>query len=114
MDARLGTASASYRTIGPCTDAFDHPGERLIEPSEWPAIASELGLTTREWQVMILLFQGKTREAIAGELRIKTRTVRQYVEQLHVKLEVQDRVELVLRIVECRDHLRATTRSSFD
>lgn len=51
-----------------------------------------------------MLFEGKTRGEVADELGIKNRTVRQYVEQLHTKLQVNSRVGLVLRIIQVRDH----------
>lgn len=83
---------------------------------EWGSIASRLRLTRRESEVVVLLFLGNTRNAIARILSIKPSTVRQYMEQVHEKLGVQDRVTLVLSIIECRDELReqefdATTRT---
>ncbi|GAA5505790.1 response regulator transcription factor [Novipirellula caenicola] len=83
-----------------------HPGTRLVNWDEWPQIAAHLHLTQRELDVIVLLFYGHTRNAIGRMLEIQPRTVRQYVEQLHLKLEVQDRVALVLKVVECRDALR--------
>lgn len=83
-----------------------HPGERLISRQEWPAISMDLRLTARESEVVVLLFQGRSCESIAHRLSIKSRTVRQFLEQVYRKLDVQDRVALVLRIVESRDKLR--------
>ena len=82
-----------------------HPGEGLLSPEQWVGVAEELELTPREWEVSVLLFEGKTRESIARRLQLSTRTVRKYLEQLHDKLSVNDRVGLVLRIVETRDFL---------
>ncbi len=96
----------------PRGDDAIHPGHSLVAAQEWPEIADELGLTIREWQVCILLFQGQTRESIANRLSISTRTVRQYLEQMHRKLDVCDRVELVLRVVQCRDRIRAGQRTT--
>ena len=91
-----------------------HPGHRLVNADEWPAIASHLGLSIREWEVAVLLFQGHTRLTIARQLNIGARTVRQYVEQIHRKLAAEDRVQLVLLIIEVRDRLRGhdQTRSA--
>ena len=46
---------------------------------------------------------GHTRSLIGDKLGIKDRTVRQYLEQLHLKLRVNNRVSLVLRIIQVRD-----------
>ncbi len=87
-------------------DALSHPGERLITACEWPAIGNHLGLTTRELEVIVLLFHSNTVETISRKLTIKPRTVRQYVEQVHVKLKLTDRIELILRVIEARDAIR--------
>ena len=84
------------------------PGRRLIQKDEWSAIWNSLRLTKREGEVVKLLFNGGTNEAVARELDIRPRTVRQYVEQIYQKLSVQDRVSLALLIVECRDTLRGS------
>jgi DNA-binding NarL/FixJ family response regulator len=102
LDARLGFV-ADEESPG---DYAPHPGSRLVVPEEWPAIARSFGLTTREREVVILLFRGRTCASIAQDLSIRTRTVRQYLEQIYNKLDIQDRIELVLRIIEVRDELR--------
>lgn len=81
------------------------PAEGLISPQEWAEVAAALNMTPREWQVAVLIFDGKTRDTVARKLNLKPRTVRQYLERLHDKLEVSDRVGLVLRILQVRDDL---------
>ena len=77
----------------------DQPGKRLVAPDQWKKIAYILGISEREQEVCQLLFDGITREEIAEQMDIKVRTVRHYLERLHTKLRVNNRVALVLRIV---------------
>jgi DNA-binding CsgD family transcriptional regulator len=81
------------------------PDHNLISEAHWPLIANNLSLSDRELQVCQRLLDGLTREAIAKSLGIKYRTVRQYLEQLHEKLKVNNRVALVLRVIQVRDSL---------
>jgi DNA-binding NarL/FixJ family response regulator len=104
MDARLGFVGDDDSSIG---EDPTHPGQGLVTAEEWPAIAEVLNLTIREWEVVVMLFRGRSRLAVARKLGISARTVRHYLEQIHIKLRVQDRIELVLKIVEVRDQLRA-------
>ncbi len=100
MDDNRESASRNSRVTN------SHPGTRLIEPTEWQPIARQFRLSDRELQVLRLLFEGNTRESVSRILGIRPRTARQYVEQIHGKIGVCDRVELVLRLIECRDALR--------
>ncbi len=83
----------------------------MVQPEEWAGIRKQLGLSQREGEVVMLLFEGSTCEAAARKLNIKPRTVRQYVEQVHTKLAIKDRVELALLVIECRDSLRGSESS---
>lgn len=82
------------------------PGNLLITDEEWKEISAFASLSAREAQVCRLLFNGMNRTEIGESLRLKFSTVRQYAEQLHVKLRVNSRVHLVLRIILIRDHLK--------
>ena len=81
-------------------------GQRSVPAEEWPGIADALRLTIREWEVVVLTFQGLTRASVARELCISRHTVREYLERVHRKLDVNDRTQLLLRVIECRDLLR--------
>ena len=78
----------------------ENPGIGLLTPEEWTNVAQTLRFTPREWQVATLVFEGKTQDAIAVHLNIRPRTVRQHLERLYKKVEVHDRVGLVLRVVQ--------------
>ena len=83
----------------------DDPGANLVSEVQWQEIACAANLSGREFEVCQLLFEGLTREEVAEELSLKTRTVRQYMEHLHAKLRVTNRVGLVLRIIQIRDYI---------
>jgi len=81
------------------------PGQHLMSAEQWQKVASLVQLSEREQQVCELLFTGLTRAEIAIDLQIKPRTVRQHLENIHTKLNVHNRVGLVLRVMELRDIL---------
>jgi len=81
------------------------PGQQLVSEAQWEIVSSLLKLSDREQRVCRLLMDGCTRDSIGDQLGIKGRTVRQYLEQLHVKLRVDNRVSLVLRIIQMRDSI---------
>jgi len=83
----------------------ESPGQSMVLEDQWEKISVLLKLSGREQQVCRLLMDGSTRTSIADTLGIKSRTVRQYLEQLHVKLRVNNRVGLVLRVIQVRDSL---------
>ena len=91
----------------------NEPGTDLISDNEWKKISYLLGISEREQEVCRLLFQGITREDIAEKMGIKVRTVRHYLERLHTKLRVNNRVALVLRIIQVRDALKDIPESDF-
>ncbi|MGY4367163.1 DNA-binding CsgD family transcriptional regulator [Bradyrhizobium sp. LB1.3] len=63
-------------------------GERLVPP---PEFTSELGLTTREGEVLAWLSKGKTYRDIAQILGLSPRTVDKHLEQIYAKLGVENR-----------------------
>lgn len=84
----------------------EEPGTHLIYDTQWKKISYLLAISDREQEVCRLLFEGITREEIAERMDIKVRTVRHYLERLHTKLRVNNRVALVLRIIQVRDALK--------
>jgi DNA-binding NarL/FixJ family response regulator len=53
-------------------------------------------LTEKEKDVIILILEGYTNDAIANELDITTRTVKAHISSIFSKLHVNDRISLVL------------------
>lgn len=83
----------------------ENPAERLLTGEEWTRISQALSLTRREQQVAEKLLNGLTRDEIAEALDLSPRTVRQHMEMLHSKLDVTNRVGVVLRLISIRDQL---------
>lgn len=81
------------------------PGSDMLTQVQWSVTAKKLCLTNRERQVCQELFEGNTRNEIAEHLGIKPRTVRHYMENIHQKLVVSNRVGVVLRIIQMRDQI---------
>ena len=76
-----------------------HPGHGLLSSEDWVRVATRLQLTARELSVAVLLFEGKTRFQIARKLQCASGTVRVYIDRLFAKLNVKDRLGMVLAIV---------------
>ena len=91
----------------------EQPGKQLISDLQWKKISCILAISEREEEVCRLLFEGITREEIAVKMDIKVRTVRHYLERLHTKLRVSNRVALVLRLIQVRDALKDIPDSKF-
>ena len=70
-------------------------GQRVPRRRVWPA-----GLTTREVEVLRLLTQGRSNCAIAAELCISEKTVRNHVEHIYAKLGVSNRTGASLFAIE--------------
>lgn len=85
----LKTASAQ---CGPA----DH---RLVAPQTWTTVSEVLRLSPRELEVTHGIFDDQPERAIARRLGISTHTVHSHVERLYRKLDVNSRVQLVVRIM---------------
>ena len=60
-------------------------------------------LTGREWEVIMLLEQGMSTEAIADQLVLSSETVRSHVKNILRKLNVRSREEAVAAVKRMRD-----------
>lgn len=94
----------------------ENPSHQLMLPELWLQVAEIAELTNRERRVCELLFTGLTREQIARNLKVKPRTVRQHLEHIHTKLNVHNRVGVVLRVIQIRDGIvtRTTQQQTSD
>jgi DNA-binding NarL/FixJ family response regulator len=84
----------------------DDPSGDLLSPEDWVRVGEHVHLTPRELSVAVLIFEGKTRYQIARRLGCAQGTVRVYIDRLFAKLNVHDRVGIVLRVM--RVHLAIT------
>jgi DNA-binding NarL/FixJ family response regulator len=71
----------------------------MLSDLAWQGIACSLELSRRELQIVRATFDDRKESAIAEDLGIAPRTVHTHIERLHHKLEVADRLQLVLRIM---------------
>ena len=75
------------------------PGSVMFPELAWNEIAHSLNLSGRELQIVRAAFDDETEFCIAAELGISAHTVHTHVERLHRKLAVNDRGQLILRVV---------------
>lgn len=61
-----------------------------------PAGIASLGLAPREMEVLTLIAEGLSNKEIAGRLNLSDGTVRNYVSDMLVKLDVRDRTQLAI------------------
>ena len=80
-------------------------GQHQLSTQQWSDVCRGMKMSLREQRVCKLLFDGLTRQKIAEQIGISNRTVRHHMEQIHVKLDVSNRVGVVLRIIQLRDLL---------
>jgi DNA-binding CsgD family transcriptional regulator len=102
---RLRTASGTWLTVyasplrGP--DGVERAAV-VIEPSRRaevaPVVAQAYGLSTREREVLALVAQGLSIDAIARRLVISLHTARDHVKRIQAKVRVTSRAELVSKL----------------
>jgi len=83
-------------------------GQSQLSNKQWELVCESLALSNREESVCRLLCDGHTRAAIAEAMEVTTRTVRHHMEQIHRKLDVHNRVGVVLRLIQVRDTIGAS------
>ena len=81
------------------------PGQHQLSVQQWSDVCRRMKMSLREQEVCMLFFDGLTRQKIADQMDISNRTVRHHMEQIHLKLEVCNRVGVVLEIIRLRDQL---------
>jgi DNA-binding NarL/FixJ family response regulator len=63
----------------------------LERPAPFP------GLTQRERTILALLAEGRSNQAIASELMLSLKTVRNHVSNVFTKLQVADRAQAIVK-----------------
>ncbi|MBN2131843.1 MAG: response regulator transcription factor [Sedimentisphaerales bacterium] len=77
----------------------------LLSAQEWSQLKEHLGLPPRQAEIANSIIHGKSDKQIARELGISLPTVRTHMTRLFRKLDLNDRVELVLHVFTCmREH----------
>lgn len=70
----------------------------LVSARQWESISLALGLSSREFDVVRCVFDGRNELSIAHQLDISAHTVHTHLDRLYRKLGVTTRSELILRI----------------
>jgi DNA-binding NarL/FixJ family response regulator len=65
-----------------------------------PAVPGATPISTREWEVARLVAQGRTNSEIAEQLFLSLPTVKTHIAHLFEKLQVTNRVQLAIRVLE--------------
>jgi DNA-binding NarL/FixJ family response regulator len=76
---------------------FATPPSRSADPSRAGGAPAFPELTEREREVLGLIAQGLTNSAIAEQLVLSPKTVRNYITQIFSKLQVADRAQAIIR-----------------
>jgi DNA-binding NarL/FixJ family response regulator len=85
----------------------------IFSKDEWAQIFDELSLSPRQTEIVECLFLAESDKQIAVDLGITVPTVRTHLSRLFLKLDVQDRQELILYIIHIfHENSRANSRSS--
>lgn len=74
------------------------PQRNIFTEEEWSFLVEELALSPRQAEITELLFEGMTDKQIANQLNLALPTIRTHFARLYSKLQVQDRVELILHV----------------
>jgi DNA-binding NarL/FixJ family response regulator len=72
----------------------------------WRAIAKELALSPQQIRIVEAILRGKQDKQIAAELGLSIPTVRTYLTRIFDRVEVEDRLRLVLRIFAMAQDLK--------
>jgi DNA-binding NarL/FixJ family response regulator len=65
---------------------------------QWENLAGSLGLPRRQRQVVELILRGLQDKEIAEQLRLSVPTIRTYIGRLFLRLGVEGRLQLVLKL----------------
>lgn len=71
----------------------------VFSSEQWTTLSTELGLSSRELDILRGVFDGKTERDIALLLQVSPHTVHTYVERLYKKLGVDRRDMLILAVM---------------
>jgi DNA-binding NarL/FixJ family response regulator len=76
----------------------------LFSSGEWERLFDVLCVSRRESQILLGLFENLNESSIAARLGISAHTVRTHVERLYRKLQVNNRIGLLLKVFQAYLH----------
>ena len=71
---------------------------KIFTRANWKELDRELALTSRQGQIVRCVVRGFSDKQIAADLGLSIPTVRTHLGRLFNRLELQDRVELILHV----------------
>ncbi|MGD1275910.1 MAG: LuxR C-terminal-related transcriptional regulator [Tepidisphaeraceae bacterium] len=76
-----------------------------ILSGQWAVLVRALNLSARQAKIVDLILQGKKDKEIAKELGLSKYTIRTYLNRIFSRLEVTDRLGLVVKVfARCREN----------
>ena len=98
MNALLLSSNSSRSTV---EFSPDHPPSPL-NSAEWANAVRVLGLSPQQAKIVELILRGRKDKEIAATLGLSYSTVRTYIDRTFARLNVSDRVQLILRVFDSR------------
>lgn len=105
-------AFAAVLEGGDWYEAGTAPDSAQYRPREWTVPAAELGLTTRQGEILELVLRGLPNKRIALMLGVSESTVKEHVTGILEKLGVRSRIEAITHLRSRRINVLSTARVS--
>lgn len=96
----LGQLAARPAADGPWVEMMKSDEYQTFSKTVWDSIKQTLSFSGRQEQICKLLLNGASDKQIASALGIGLPTVRTHLSRLFLKMHVQDRCELVLKLFQ--------------
>lgn len=87
----------------------------LVSEQEWSLLKEDLGLSSRQAEIVYGILHAKSDKQIASELDISLPTVRTHMARLFQRFDLNDRVELLLHVlVALREYWQRKTTAPLE
>ena len=80
--------------------AHEHASGLPLSAEKWRQLAEELALSPQQTRIVELILRNFCDKEIAAQLGLKVPTVRTYLQRTYLRLGVEDRMALVLKLFE--------------
>jgi DNA-binding NarL/FixJ family response regulator len=90
----------------------EEPPALIIAPEAWEKIVTLLQLSSQQSRIVALILRGFCDKKIAVELGIRVATVRTHLRKVFERVNVEDRVGLVLRVVSVAQQSAAASHQN--
>ena len=96
---RLKNHKYENQQDGNINESFSYNKAKAKEPVE---ILKELGISSREYEVLKLIREGLSNQQIADRLFVSENTIKKHVSNLFFKMDVQRRTEAVKKAIDLK------------